>query len=110
VNAEFGKIADMRPDRLLEELKRIRNLARTRPGDIEDKAAYEQRLQLVKSRLESIARLVARNEEAITELERSTPMFLGTSHDGEFAEVGPETSLSRLKELAGKIHASQQLE
>ena len=72
--------------------------------DISRKAALKKRLWLWKEQVQKVNILLAKNEEALTEMEKISAAVAKWHTDGRFADTDFESALSRLRELAMQAH------
>lgn len=94
----------IQPDYIEERLKVISKKSEHNPEDADQAKALRTRLDLWKNQLNKVNRLIALNEEAMTEMEKISAAVAEWQTDGRFADTDFETAILQLQELAARAY------
>jgi len=96
--------ASIQPDYIKERLQAIDQKKDRSPEDEDQAEALENRLALWDEQLAKVNRLIASNEEAMTEMEKISAAIAEWRTDDSFASTDFESALTRLQALASSAH------
>ncbi len=100
--------ASIKPDYIRKRIEQIESKAQLSKEDQTQKKALMERMDLWTTQLEKAGLLMARNEEAMTELERVSMAVAQWNTERKFSGSDLENTIKRLHELAAQAHEYSQ--
>ncbi len=97
-------VDSIEPEKIRERLKLISEKEALSPEDGDQEKALKKRLAIWEDQLQKVNRLLAKNEEAMTEMEKISAAIADWQTDGRFADTDFESAITRLQELAEQAH------
>ncbi len=97
-------VDSIEPEKIRERLTLISRKETLSPEDGDQEKALKKRLAIWEDQLQKVNRLLAKNEEAMTEMEKISAAIADWQTDGRFADTDFESAITRLQELAEQAH------
>ncbi len=97
-------VDSIEPEKIQKRLKWISEKETPSSEDGAQEKTLIKRLAIWEEQLQKVNRLLAKNEEAMTEMEKISAAIADWQTDGRFADTDFESAISRLQELAARAH------